>query len=164
MAGVCILTLQLDAESQAFFNRERKKHFPPAINYLDAHLTLFHQLPDEHNTIGKITELKGSAFELEITKPMHLGNGVAYEINSDEIMRLHQYLADLFKADLIPQDRQKFRPHITIQNKVQPAAARALLSDIQHHFVPFTAVATGLDLWKYLGGPWQHVQSFPFTG
>ena len=42
-----ILTLQLDAQAFAFFNFLRQKHFPAKINYLDAHLTLFHHLPPD---------------------------------------------------------------------------------------------------------------------
>ena len=42
-----ILTLVLDAASQAFFDRLRRQHFPPERNVLDAHLTLFHALDGE---------------------------------------------------------------------------------------------------------------------
>ncbi|WP_460504174.1 2'-5' RNA ligase family protein, partial [Hymenobacter agri] len=44
-AAPLILTLALDAASQAYFNDLRTQHFPPKINYLAAHLTLFHHLP-----------------------------------------------------------------------------------------------------------------------
>jgi len=40
-----ILTLTLDEASQAFFDEQRRQYFPPKINYLSAHLTLFHALP-----------------------------------------------------------------------------------------------------------------------
>lgn len=29
-------------------------------------------------------------------------------------------------------------------------------------FFPFTTQGIGLQLWRYVGGPWEHVQSFPF--
>jgi len=44
-----ILTLNFNNEVQQFFNALRKQHFPPVINYLDAHLTLFHHLPPPEN-------------------------------------------------------------------------------------------------------------------
>ena len=44
-AAPLILTLTLDEATQAYFNDLRRQHFPPNINYLAAHLTLFHHLP-----------------------------------------------------------------------------------------------------------------------
>ena len=47
-----ILTLALDADSAAFFEGERRRHFPPERNIIPAHLTLFHHLPgDEEQRI-----------------------------------------------------------------------------------------------------------------
>ncbi|WP_204248378.1 hypothetical protein [Hymenobacter sp. PAMC 26628] len=40
-----ILTLALDTDSQAYFDELRRQHFPAKINYLAAHVTLFHHLP-----------------------------------------------------------------------------------------------------------------------
>ncbi len=40
-----ILTLALDDAAQTYFNALRREHFPPKINHLEAHLTLFHHLP-----------------------------------------------------------------------------------------------------------------------
>ena len=44
-AAPLIVTLKLDDAAQTYFNALRRQHFPPAINYLGAHLTLFHHLP-----------------------------------------------------------------------------------------------------------------------
>jgi hypothetical protein len=52
---------------------------------------------------------------------------------------------------------------VTIQNKAEPAEARALLNDLQHAFEPFDAVAEGLLVWRYLGGPWEPVARLPFA-
>jgi 2'-5' RNA ligase len=158
-----ILTLQLDMESQAFFNEQRRLYFPPAINYLDAHLTLFHKLPDEDYVIERLSGLNQESFQLEVIKPINIGNGVAYAIHSQTLRDIHKRFSDLFRADLIPQDKQGYRPHITIQNKVDSSLARTLQAAIQENFKPFMVTATGLDLWYYLGGPWEHAKNFPFS-
>ena len=43
----CVLTLALDDVSQHRFDIERRRHFPPALNRIPAHLTLFHTLPED---------------------------------------------------------------------------------------------------------------------
>ena len=42
-----IVTALLDEVAQERFDRLRREHFPPERNQLDAHLTLFHRLPDD---------------------------------------------------------------------------------------------------------------------
>lgn len=157
-----ILTLKLDQESQAFFNRQRELHFPPDRNVLAAHLTLFHQLPDVPETHRYLSSRTIEAFSIEVTGLMRLGAGTAYQLGSAELHSLHRTLAAHFQGYLIPQDRQPFRPHITIQNKVSPAAANALLSTLQTDFKTFECRAVGLELWRYLDGPWEWQQLFDF--
>ena len=40
-----ILTLMLDAGTQAWLEALRRAHFPPGRNLVPAHVTLFHALP-----------------------------------------------------------------------------------------------------------------------
>jgi hypothetical protein len=40
--------------------------------------------------------------------------------------------------------------------------AKALLGDFQNSFVSFSAMALGLQVWEYLGGPWKEVDGFLF--
>ena len=40
-----ILTLAMNEEASVFFNQQRQLYFPARINFLQAHLTLFHYLP-----------------------------------------------------------------------------------------------------------------------
>jgi hypothetical protein len=47
MEKTLIVTLLLNEEADEYFTNLRNQHFPAAINYLRAHLTLFHKLPDE---------------------------------------------------------------------------------------------------------------------
>ena len=158
-----ILTIRLDEESQAFFNRQRKQYFPPERNYLDAHLILFHQLPDEPSTIEILQAIQQPAFTISVSGLMNLGAGVAYRMESIELIKLHRELSQSFAAVLIPQDKQGFRPHITIQNKTTPALAKALFFELNVGFKPFEITAIGSDLWTYLDGPWRHEQHYPFA-
>jgi hypothetical protein len=158
-----ILTLRLDAVSQAFFNGLRLAHFPPERNFLKAHLTLFHQLPDTQATRQYLSALKFRVFDMSLSGLYHLGAGVAYRIESVELQKLHLRMSRHFHDILIPQDRQRFQPHITIQNKVTPEASRILLKELTGVFESFTVQAIGMDLWEYHGGPWQHSFGYVFA-
>jgi hypothetical protein len=46
-ADPLILTLGLDRASFERFEALRRAHFPPALNRVPAHVTLFHHLPGE---------------------------------------------------------------------------------------------------------------------
>lgn len=151
-----IVTLQLDAESADFFDKQRRQYFPPAINYIDAHLTLFHNLPpSEFETVLKTAAeicAKRPPFSVTVSGLMKLGRGVAYRLEATELMELRSALAERFEPWLIKQDRERFRPHVTIQNKVPPAEASALYERLSSGFEPFTAKAEGLQFWFYEGG------------
>ncbi|MGY3087826.1 2'-5' RNA ligase [Hymenobacter sp. UYAg731] len=161
-----ILTLTLDAAAQDYFNALRHRHFPPAINYLAAHLTLFHHLPGAELAAvqTQLTALAGSQSRLPllVTGLRSLGRGVAFTLENDALRALHRRLQAAFAPHLTPQDQQKLQPHVTIQNKVAPAEARTLLADLQANFAPFEAVGTGLHLWAYRNGPWESLAGFPF--
>ncbi|MFD0792117.1 2'-5' RNA ligase family protein [Mucilaginibacter litoreus] len=157
-----ILTLRLDAQSQIFFDELRRRYFPPERNYLKAHLTLFHQLPNEATTRQCLNEVCQQPFEMEVTGLRHLGAGVAYELISAELLALHRNLSIRFQEVLTAQDRQGFKPHITVQNKVTVEASKALLDELSQRFQPFAVQATGLDLWEYQGGPWRHSDFYKF--
>lgn len=161
-----ILTAWLDDTSFEFFQTMRQRHFPPARNHIPAHLTLFHHLPGDG--IGWITqELQKVAqelapFEGQVARLQFLGRGVAYDIDCPAIERLRDDLSATFSQVLIPQDRQRIRPHVTIQNKVASAEARALFDGLSAEFRPFPLTIRGLLLWHYRGGPWDEAGRFPF--
>ena len=152
-----ILTLQLDSNSQAFFNAQREKHFPPQINYIGAHLTLFHNLPGEEfeavlKTLGRRCA-EQHPFPLSVLGVMKLGRGVAYRIEAEPLMTLRANLAADFAPWLTAQDKERFRPHITIQNKVAPHEAQALFEHLNDGFKSFESIGEGVQLWRYEGGP-----------
>ena len=164
-AAPLILTLALDDAAQTYFDDLRCLHFPPKINYLAAHLTLFHHLPGAY--LAAVSEQLRTHCRTQLPLPLQvtglrsLGRGVAFTLENDELRALHHRLQAAFSPHLTPQDQQKLQPHVTIQNKVDPAA-RQLLAELQAGFVPFEAVGTGLHLWAYRGGPWESVARLPF--
>lgn len=157
-----ILTLKLNQSAFVFFNELRKKHFPQAINYLDAHLTLFHHLPDLPVVTDFLSTVAANQapISLEVTKLIKLGRGVAYSIDSPELNHLHNLLQKQWTEYLTLQDQQRLRPHVTVQNKVIPETANILFSELTATFTPFAATGEGFSLWAYLGGPWRKIKDF----
>ncbi len=164
MTPPLILALKLDDASFAYLDGLRKAHFPPALNYLDAHLTLFHHLPDLPAVTDLLRTVAGAQLpiSLEVTGLMKLGRGVAFRMKSEPLTQLQAYLKWQWREWLTPQDQQGFRPHVTVQNKVDPATANALYDALAAAFKPFTATGTGLSLWEYHNGPWQKREDFAF--
>lgn len=163
-----IVTLALDARATAFFEAERRACFPPERNLIPAHLTLFHQLPgeDEAAVRDALAEEAGqrAPLALSCTGLRSLGRGVAYKIEGSGLASLRDVLARRFEPRLSAQDRQRTPAHVTVQNKVPPPEARALLARLEAGFVPFPVTGEGLLLWRYRGGPWDPADRFPFAG
>ena len=165
-ADPIILTLQFDSATADFFEHQREAHFPPALNRIPAHLTLFHALPgdDPEAILAAIApHTRRPPFPVAVDALMPLGRGVAYRIASEPLLALRKALAEPWRDVLTRQDRERFRPHVTIQNKVTPDAARATLAALEAEFTPFTATAEGLQLWHYRGGPWSPLAAVPFS-
>ena len=163
-----ILTLRMDDLSQLYFDRLREEHFPKARNFIPAHLTLFHKLPgDREREISEtLDDLRRQQRPLSLTAAglVFMGRGVGYRLESPALQSVRRRLADAWWPWLGAQDRQGFRPHVTVQNKVPPDAARALHGRLEETFAPFEVGAEGLLLWRYLGGPWEPVGSYGFEG
>ncbi len=149
----------LGAEDQAWFDRLRREHFPPERNQLAAHLTLFHHLqpslaPELKQRLAAAT--RGvRAPPARVAGLFSLGRGVAYRIDSPELAAIRGELAEACAGVLLPQDKQGWRAHVTVQNKVEPAAAKALLTELSAGFVARPVAVAGLAAWWYRGGPWE---------
>jgi hypothetical protein len=168
MNAPIIITAEMGKADQAWANALRREHFPPERNFLDAHITLFHHLPPTH-----LAEVKSRLMALaseypppdaRLTEVMLLGRGVAYRIESPELMAIRDELADAFTGLLVPQDQARPRLHITVQNKVEPAAAKALHAELSATFKPRPLAISGLAAHYYRGGPWEHIASWKFRG
>lgn len=162
-----IVTVQLDPATQARFDRERLEHFPPGRTVIGAHVTLFHAVPAAVERAVR-DDLAASSerppFELAVSGLMSLGRGVAYRLQSAELAGMHRQLQLRWWELLTAQDRQGFRPHLTVQNKASAEVAARTLAQLEARFEPFNVQGTGLRLWRYEGGPWTELAQFPFTG
>jgi hypothetical protein len=162
-----VVTALLGAEDQAWFDGLRRRYFPPERNQLPAHLTLFHHLPP-----GILDELKHRlagatrgqrAPEARVSGLMSLGQGVAYRIESPDLDGIRALFAEAFAGLLTPQDRAGWRPHVTVQNKVEPAQAKALLAELRADFRLRAVRISGLASWWYRGGPWEPISRHMFA-
>lgn len=99
---------------------------------------------------------------------MDLGKGTAIALEAPQLLALRALIADHFHGSLTAQDLHDPRPHITIQSKVTKDEARALQVSLAPVLAPWIAKGAfafpALELWRYLGGPWEPVKRFAFRG
>jgi hypothetical protein len=160
-----IVSALFGAEDFSWLNGLRRAHFPPERNQLDAHLTLFHHLPPSvaADLLRRLADLTRQGPPSAVAdRPINLGRGVAIRINSPALAAIREELAAAFEDLLTPQDAAGWRPHVTIQNKVQPAEARALHGALAMDFQPRAVRIVGLAAWWYRGGPWELLSRHPF--
>jgi hypothetical protein len=162
-----IVTALFGKADTAWFDGLRRAHYPAERNQLQAHLTMFHHLAP-----SLAEELKRRlAEETHRIKPplarvaglVSLGQGTAFRIESAGLADIRDRLADAFAPMLMPQDSAGWRPHVTIQNKVTPAEAKALLHRLQVDFTPRPVAIAGLASWRYRGGPWAPLSRHMFA-
>ncbi|MFH5926175.1 2'-5' RNA ligase family protein [Roseomonas xinghualingensis] len=167
-AAPLVLALRFDLGSFARLDALRRAHFPPERNQVPAHLTLFHALPGEAlEEIATHLREACAALPVQVLKMAglrFLGRGVALEIEAPGLAQIRAGLARRWADWLTPQDAQRWRPHVTIQNKVAPETARALHDAMTLDFTRWEARGEGLLLWHYRGGPWEAAAEFPFAG
>ena len=161
-----ILTLAFDEPTFARFDGLRRRNFPEALNRIPAHATLFHHLPGDAEaavveTAATLARTVPPA-EVSVTSLRFTGRGVAYVLEAPAVAGFRARIAKAFEDRLTAQDKQGWRPHVTVQNKVSPETARALHAALEAEFAPFRFVAPGVVLWRYLGGPWERLRTIPF--
>ena len=93
---------------------------------------------------------------------MDLDSGVALRVSSSELETIRDQLADEFRGLLTSQDIGRWTAHVTIQNKVEPRVARALLRQVRAQFEPRPLKIAGLGLVRYVEGVWQPLASYRF--
>ena len=162
-----IMTALFDPHSFDALDGLRRRFFPAAQNRVPAHATLFHHLPgaDLRAIVERMradcTATAPLPFTMATTR--FLGRGVAFEIDCPGLVGLRAGFAAAWKGGLTAQDRQGYRPHATIQNKVssdEARDARAMLDAL----LPISGSVVGLALWHYRGGPWEEAGRFVFGG
>lgn len=167
MSGALIITAELAPSEFVWLDGLRRRHYPPERNQVPAHLTMFHALPPSaeaaiRRELGR--HAATSAPRATVAGLMNLGTGVAFRIVSDGLEAIRADIADHCHGLLGAQDSGGWRPHVTIQNKVKPSAARALLDELERDFRACPLGISALALHRYLGGPWQPIARYPFRG
>lgn len=161
------MTAAMGAADAAWATALRRAHFPLERNFLDAHITLFHHLPP--SALDELRErvkraVAASAPTARIAGLMNLGRGMALKLESPELLAWREEFAVAFAGMLTPQDRASPRLHITIQNKVTPADAKALLVELEPRITLRPLRIAGLSLFHYDGGPWEPIGTWAFRG
>jgi hypothetical protein len=167
MAGPLIVTADLGPADQAWLNDLRRRHYPAERNQVPAHLTIFHALPPSAEQ-----EVRHLLSALACRKPprafiaglMNLGGGVALRVASEELDTVRAEIAERLTGLLTAQDRAGWSAHVTIQNKVSPRDAKALIQALGGQFDRRPIKITGLGLHRYLGGPWETLRTYSFRG
>jgi 2'-5' RNA ligase len=160
-----ILTLAIEQSMQARFDALRQKYYPPALNRIGAHITLFHQLPLTDAVQQELERVASTTrrFTAHVAGLQFLGRGVALKVSGAELLALHGRLSAAFEDVLIAQDRQRFQPHVVVQNKVTPEVARRTSIELEEVSSREDFTCDGIDWWEYLGGPWKHMERFAFS-
>ena len=165
-AAPLVLTLELDGNAFACLDALRRRFFPPERNLVPAHVTLFHQLPGDRardiKALLKVMADKRRPIEVAVAEVKGLDRGVAVFLRSAGLSALRDELAAEWGPWLSEQDRAGFRPHVTVQNKVDAAEARRTQALVAAELRLRAVTGIGLHLWRYRAGPWEHVQLFRF--
>jgi hypothetical protein len=167
LSGALIVAAELGRDDFAWLQGLRRAHYPPERNQVAAHLTMFHSLPPSAETELRLRLsglVRAARPRAAIEGLMDLGGGVAFRVVSDDLDRIRGELATDLHGLLGAQDSGGWRPHVTIQNKVAPKVARALIAGLEANFRPRPLAINGLGLHRYLGGPWQTLAAYPFRG
>lgn len=166
-SGPILVTALFRPGDDGWLQQLRRTHYPPERNRVPAHLTLFRHLPP-----GIEAELSTRLSALTRRPPPHaaivgvmdLGEGTALRVESEELEDMRAELAEAFHGLMIPQDMAPWRPHITIQNKVEPRQARRLQQQLRATFEPKPLALRALASWRYRDGPWEPIKTHMFRG
>lgn len=162
-----LVTAELPKDLLEWADGLRRAHYPPERNHLKAHVTLFHALPP--SVEGELLQVLGELARSEppparIAGLMKLGNGTAIALESPGMAELRAEIAERMHGLLTDQDNRPMRLHITIQNKVEPAAARALQAQLGPILPAATFRFRGFGVHAWEDGLWRPIRSLSFRG
>ena len=167
-ASPLILTAELPPELHRWATDLRERHFPPERNYLEAHVTLFHALPatiqaELRDVLARVVA-ESAPIPARLEGLMNLGRGTALKLSSPALLDIRARIAEHFRGMLTAQDTHSPRLHVTVQNKVAAAEAKALQAELAGSIRPRDFAFPGMALFRYRGGPWESVRRFAFRG
>ena len=142
-----MVTLALPDDVQERLDALRREWFPPGRTAVGAHLTLFHAVPGALRTqVRRDLEDAAAAGPVAVrfSGVVSLGRGAAYAVESPDLARRHDALQRAWWPHLTRQDQQPLRAHVTLQNKVDPAVARATVATLRAGFQPVRRRGAGL--------------------
>ena len=154
-----LVTADLPRDVFAWADGLRRAHFPPERNKVRAHVTLFHALPPscegetapadrEHRRRG--SRPPGADQRADAARQRHGFRDPQPRAERDPRRRC----ASACTACSPAQDQAKRKLHVTVQNKVTAAEAKALQAELAATFAPRDFAFAGLALHRYLGGVW----------
>ena len=162
-----LVTAELPPDVLGWADGLRRAHYPAERNRLRAHVTLFHALPPSAKSelVDVLADLARAAPpRARIDGLMKLDNGTALSVDSPEMTDLHAVIAGRMHGLLTDQDSRPLRLHITIQNKVAPAAARALQAELGPSLTARAFRFRGFGLYAWEAGLWRPIRLLSFRG
>ena len=162
-----IVTALFGPGDDGWIQQMRREHYPADRNRVPAHLTLFRQLPPsaERELSARLAQaVAGPPPRAAVAGVMDLGEGTALRIESEELEAIREDLAGALHGLLTVQDQAPWRPHVTIQNKVEPRAAKRLQQRLRATLTPRPLAIRALATWRYRDGAWEKVRDYPFRG
>jgi len=163
-----LITAELPLDILGWADGMRRKYYPPERNRLRAHVTLFHALPPSAE--GEVRRLLADLAkankppEALVSGLMDLDTGTALALRSKAMGLLREDLARRFHGLLAWQDDRELRLHITIQNKVDRAAAKALQAELGPVLERRRFRFHGFGLYAWEDGLWNPIAEYPFRG
>lgn len=167
MSGPLIVTATFGDGDNGWLQELRRTHYPAELNRVPAHLTLFHHLPPGiEGELGRRLAVFAAAPppRATIAGIIDLGGGTAFRVESEALEDIRADLAGAFRGLLTPQDQAPWRPHVTIQNKVEPREAKRLQQQLRAGFTRRPLAIRALASWRYLDGPWAPLKTHVFRG
>jgi len=172
--SVYVLTFLTDERLHRTMTELRKEYFPPKLNKLDAHLTLFHALPGsklEETIIPHLEQTAASTapFHIMAATPFKLTKGIAVGLpksaGGDDTRSFHAQLRRDWQDVLSEQDAGGFAAHYTVMNKVDDrSTVKRAFEQVEDSFRACSGTVEGVTLWRYDRGNWEWFRDFKFEG
>ena len=168
LPGALIITAELPLDLHHRFTELRRAHYPAERNWLNAHVTLFRALPpsvegEVHRLLSRIAS-EYQPVAAQVGGVMALERGTALAILSPDMLDIREFIGASLHTLLTDQDRHRPKIHVTIQNGVPAADAKALQRELVPMIERRNFAFPALALHRYEGGPWSFVRRFVFRG
>lgn len=163
-----IVVAQLQPAVQARLEGLRRAHYPPQMNRVPAHCTVFHAVPGMvADELARVLARLAAATRpppARLDRVIDLDGGTAIAIASEAMIALRETIAEHFHGMLHGADALPARLHVTIQNKVERRTAHALQRELAATWRPVDTAFAGLAAHRVRDGLWQAAGEWRFRG